>query len=121
MINVVITGRATKDFEMKKTKNGKDVIFGSVASNRKDSSGNKIADFIDVTAYGKTAEVMSKYIHKGDKTTIFGELNSYKRQDGSTGYVCVVRDVELPEKRREEPRNDSEPLANPTDEPPFEI
>lgn len=43
------------------------------------------ADFIDVTAFGKTAEIIARYCQKGSRIGVAGRLNSntYELSDGS--------------------------------------
>lgn len=68
---VSISGRLTKDPEMKTTTTGKNVVSFSVAVN-----GYKEGDtsFIDVTAWEKTAELISKYFSKGSRILLTGQL-----------------------------------------------
>lgn len=68
---VTITGRLTKDPEMKTTTTGKNVVSISVAVN-----GYKEGDthFFDVTAWEKTAELISKYFSKGSRILLSGTL-----------------------------------------------
>lgn len=63
----------------------------------KDRDGNRQADFIPVVYWGKTAEVAQKYLHKGDKCGVIGEIQtrSYDAQDGSKRYVTEIRGDEL--------------------------
>lgn len=66
-----ITGRLTKDPELKTTPSGKEVVSFSVAVN-----GFKEGDthFFDVTAWEKTAQLVSKYFHKGSRILVHGSL-----------------------------------------------
>ncbi len=69
----------TKDIEMKYAQSGTAIASFSVAYNTKykDQSGQYVekAAFFDVTAFGKTAENLQKYFHKGSRILIDGELD----------------------------------------------
>lgn len=89
----IITGRLTKDPEIKDGGNTKVAKF-TIASQRsfKDSSGNYGADFINCTAFGKTAEFLEKYFHKGSQICVEGRINtgSYTNKDGQKVYTTDV-------------------------------
>lgn len=88
----IITGRLTKDPEIKEG-NTKVAKF-TIASQRnfKDSSGNYGADFILCTAFGKAAEFVEKYFHKGSQICVEGRINtgSYTNKDGQKVYTTDV-------------------------------
>ena len=90
MNNVQILGNITRDLELKYTQSG--VCIGSfgIAYNEKrkqqDGSYGDVVHFFDCTAFGKTAENINSYFHKGSKILIDGSLDyqSWKNQDGKT-------------------------------------
>lgn len=69
MLNrVVVMGRLVHDPELKQTQSGICVTTFSIAVERdfKDkSTGEKVADFLDVVAWRQTAEFVCKYFSKG--------------------------------------------------------
>lgn len=67
---VIIGGRLTSKPELKTTPNGKMVTTFSVAVNRKGDG----ADFLNVTAWEKTADHISRYYDKGSSICIVGRL-----------------------------------------------
>lgn len=92
MINsVVLMGRLTYDPELKITTNGVAVIHIQIACDRtyQTKGEEKKADFIDITAWRKTADFISKYFHKGSmiavegsiRTTNFTDKNDNKRKN----------------------------------------
>lgn len=89
----IITGRLTKDPEIKDGGSTKVAKF-TIASQRsfKDSSGNYGADFINCTAFGKTADFVSNYFHKGSQICVEGRINtgSYTNKDGQKVYTTDV-------------------------------
>lgn len=95
MINrVVLTGRLTKDVDLKSTRSGVSVASFTLAVDRRytDSQGNRGADFISCVAWRKAAENMSKYFHKGSLVGIDGSLQTrtYDDKDGKRVYVTEV-------------------------------
>ena len=84
---VVLTGNLTRDPELRYTPKGVAVASLGLASNRKYRQGDDIKDeacFIDVTAFGSTAEAVAKYLDKGRKVLIEGRLrfNSWETEGG---------------------------------------
>lgn len=86
MLNVVaIMGRMVKDPELKTTNSGKSVCSFRIAndSGYKDASGQSQTNWLDVTAWGKTAEFVCKYFPKGALIAIEGRLQIRNYQDKS--------------------------------------
>lgn len=116
MNRVFLSGRLTADAELKTATSGKSYSRFSLAVDRfgKDAG----ADFINCTAFGRTAEIISQYTHKGDKLVAAGRIQtgSYER-DGRKAYTfdVVVDEVELPPKRKEEPKQDDGFMPVPDD------
>ena len=84
MLNVVaIIGRMVKDPELKTTNSGKSVCSFRIAndSGYKDASGQNQTNWLDVTAWGKTAEFVCKYFPKGSLIAIDGRLQTRQYQD----------------------------------------
>lgn len=93
MINrVVLVGRITKELELKKTSNGKSAVSFSVAIDRaKDANGNKQTDFPSCRAYGKTAELLTQYCHKGSQVGVEGSIRTYTTEsNGKKEYHTEV-------------------------------
>ena len=91
--NVVLTGRVTKDIELKVTPTGKSVCSFSLAVERKFvQNGEKVTDFINCQLWGKTAETLEKYGNKGMLIGVEGRLQTrkYTNQQGQTVYVTEV-------------------------------
>ena len=94
MNKVLLTGRLTRDPELRYTPNGKAVCNFTIATNRPVvRDGEKIADFINCIVWGKTAENLSKYQSKGSLVGIDGRLESrsYDDKDGNKRYVTEVQ------------------------------
>ena len=94
MNKVLLTGRLTRDPELRYTPNSKAVCNFTIATNRPVvRDGEKIADFINCIVWGKTAENLSKYQSKGSLIGIDGRLESrsYDDKDGNKRYVTEVQ------------------------------
>lgn len=89
----MLTGRVTKDIELKVTPTGKSVCLFSLAVNRKFvQDGERQADFINCQLWGKSAETLEKYGKKGMLIGVEGRLQTrnYNNQQGQTVYVTEV-------------------------------
>lgn len=85
---VFIGGRLTRDPELKPVgSKGTSVANFGVAVNRVSGSGADRREevcFIDVTAWGKQAEVIAKYLGKGDQIFVEGRL-TFEQWDAKDG------------------------------------
>lgn len=95
MNSAQIVGNITKDIDLKYTSgtNAKAFTRFTVAVQRrfKNAEGTYDADFINCTAWGGTAEFISKYFHKGSRIGITGEIRtgSYEK-DGQRIYTTDI-------------------------------
>lgn len=91
---VSMIGRLTKIPDIKQTNTGKNVCTFTLAVNRryKDAQGNATADFFPVQAWEKLAELCARYLDKGSKVFVSGELRnrSYEAKDGSKRTVTEI-------------------------------
>ena len=86
MLNrVILTGRLTKDLELKKTGSGTSVTTFSLAVDRnfKGQNGEKETDFFECVAWKQTAEFLCQYAGKGRLLAIEGKLQTRSWQDQS--------------------------------------
>lgn len=94
MNNVNLVGRVTKDIELKVSRCGSKVYtYFTLAVNRyAGREKGQVTDFIDIVAFDKQAETLSKYVFKGDKIAINGRLDtgSYEGADGAKKYFSKV-------------------------------
>ena len=85
----IICGNITRGPELRTTANGNKVCTFSVAVNRtyKDASGNNqdSVSFIECSAWGKAAEIISQYMKKGSGILVSGRLNQRSWDDKETG------------------------------------
>lgn len=97
---VVLIGNLTRDVDLRYSQGEKSTAVAkfSIAVQRKfKQDGQPQADFINCTAFGKTAEMIEKNFHKGRKIAISGEwrTGSYTNKDGNKVYTndCFVNSV----------------------------
>jgi len=104
MNRVTIIGRLTKDVTLTYTAgNNTAVAKFTVAVNRKFAKeGEQKADFIQVVAFGKTAENCGKYIGKGRLVSVAGRIQTghYDDTDGKRHYTfdVIAEEVEFLDK-----------------------
>ena len=76
---VVLTGRLTKDPELKYSAGGTAYCRFTIAVNR--AFDKEKSDFISCTAFGKTAELIAEYVKKGYQLGVQGRnIVTGKRQ-----------------------------------------
>lgn len=94
---VMLIGNLTRDPEMRYTNSGTPVVTFGMATNKswKDTNGEakELAEFHNVVAWNKMAEICQQLLAKGMKVYVEGSLNtrSWNAEDGSTRYKTEVR------------------------------
>lgn len=98
---VQLIGNLGRDPEIKKLDSGKVMASMRLATNSiyTDADGNRVNDtqWHQVVAWGNTAKVAEKYLHKGSEVALQGKLvhRSYDDKDGQKRYVSEVIANEL--------------------------
>jgi len=114
---VLLSGRLTRDPDQRYTASNTAVASFGLAVDRRDADNT--TDFFSCTAWKKTAELIAKYCHKGDKITLRGRLQvrKWEDNDGKKHEVTeiVVDEVEF------SPKTNAEPKPEPKPEPKKEI
>ena len=100
MNNLNLIGRLVRDVELKVLKNSDNhVVSFTIAVDNYSSKEEKTTSFIPCVAFSKNAEIIAKYVKKGDLVAISGRLNqrSYKdKQDKTINVVeVIVTNVDL--------------------------
>ena len=118
MNKVFLIGNLTRDPEFKKTPNDISVCTFSIAVNRRftSASGEREADFLTIVSWRGLADNCAKYLTKGRKVAVVGEIRTrnYVNQQGEKKNVTEIQadDVEFLT-----PKRDGE-LSDRTDAPP---
>ena len=97
---MILTGNITKDPEIRYGNDNKPVARFGIAVQRqfKNKNGEYDTDFFNLTAFGATASFVEKYVKKGTRLNVTGELrnNNYEK-DGKKVYQdqIIVNSVEF--------------------------
>ena len=116
MNKVILIGRLTKDVELRNTSNGTPVATFTLAVDRNytNQNGQREADFINIIAWRKQAEFCEKYIKKGNRIGIEGNIQTrnYEDKNGQKHYITevVAENIQFLE---------SKPKTNKHDETPY--
>lgn len=117
MNKVILIGRTTKDAEVRYSQGSNMAVAKiTLAVDRKfKKDGEPTADFINCTAFGKTAEVIEKYVFKGTKIAVTGRIQtgSYTNKDGQKVYTTDVMIEELEFCESKNSQNNSQPAPKP--------
>ena len=119
MINrAVLTGRLTKDPELRTTQSGLSVVSFNLAVDRsyKDNNGNYGADFISCVIWRKAAENFCNFTSKGSLVGIDGRIQTrnYDDKNGKKVYVTevVVDSFALLESKKDRQNNNTGSYAS---------
>lgn len=114
--NVTLVGRLVRDAEARTTKSGKNIAAFTLAVS---GIEKEYVDFIDCLAWGKTAEVVTKYTSKGKRVGIVGKLhiNKYETKDGEkrSRAEVIVNSIQLLSSAEASKKEDTEE-TKPSDE-----
>ena len=117
---VFLMGNLTRDPELRYTQGGTAIAKFGMAVNRKWTSpeGERKEDvcFVDITAFGRQAEVICEYCHKGNPLFVEGRLqySTWQSQEGQkrNKLEVVVEGFQFlggrPEEESEEGASDSD-------------
>ena len=111
MNSVQLIGRLTRDPEIRYTDGGASIArFGLAVDRRFKQENGADADFINIVSFGKTAEFIEKYFHKGMKIALNGRIQtgSYTDKDGKKVYTTdiVAENVEFCESKGNSANNE---------------
>ncbi len=142
---VLLIGNLTRDPEMRYTNSGTPVVTFGMATNKswKDSDGEtkELAEFHNLVAWNKMAEICQQLLAKGMKVYIEGSLNtrSWEGDDSVTRYKTEIRidemilldskgkegagideDMQGGQEKKEAPVKEEKPEEESNDEDPLE-
>ncbi len=93
---IIILGNLTRDPESRILPSGQPVVNFGVATNRiytdKNGAKQQTAEFHNVVAFGKLADICSRYLNKGKMVLIEGRIQtrSWQGQDGVKRYRTEI-------------------------------
>ena len=115
----ILIGRMVRDAEIRwnQGENQTCIARFTLAVNRKYArKGEKDADFISCIAFGKTAEFLERYGHKGIKFVVEGRIQtgSYTNREGQKVYTTdvVVEAIEFGESKSAASNNNADMQQN---------
>jgi len=114
---VFILGNLTRDPELRNTPTGQSVVSFGVATNRvwfdKNRQKQTEAEFHNVVAWGKLAEIISRYLSKGKLVFIEGRLKTrtWEDQSGQKKYKTEI----IAEKMQMGPKGGASKFSEGTD------
>ena len=118
MNKVCLTGRITKNIELKYNQNNVAITSFTLAVTRKfkNQNGEYESDFINCIAYKSTAELLNKYVKKGDLLGIEGRIQTrnYEDKDGKRVYVTevIVDSIDFLQSRKDESKQKTTETEN---------
>jgi len=114
MNKCILMGNLTRDPEIRYSQGENSVAIArfSIAVNRRFvREGEDDADFFNCTAFGKQAEFVEKYFHKGSRMLLSGRIqnNNYTNDKGEKVYSVqiVAEEIEFAERKSTADANQS--------------
>ncbi|MFD1317301.1 single-stranded DNA-binding protein [Loigolactobacillus zhaoyuanensis] len=116
--NAVLTGRLTRDVELRYTAGGAAVASFTLAVNRPftNKSGEREADFINCVMWRKSAENFANFTHKGSLVGLVGRIQT-RSYDNDAGTRVYVTEVVADNFSLLEPKSDN--MSRRQDAPPY--
>lgn len=110
---VILVGNATRNVELRYSQSGSAVAKVGIATSRKFKSATgepkEETMFIDLTFFGRSAEIANQYIKKGSKILVEGRLilEQWKAQDGTkrSRHSITVESMKLLDTRANNQQN----------------
>ena len=97
MNKTIVTGRLCREIELRTLPTGSITTDFTLAVDRRKKEDG--ADFIDCVAWGKTAELLDQYTHKGDKIGVCGRLATREYTDKNNvkrkATEVIIEDIEF--------------------------
>ncbi|MCY4619129.1 MAG: single-stranded DNA-binding protein [Chloroflexi bacterium] len=94
---IELLGRVGTDPELRQTKQGTAVCRLRLATDRRNGSGDTQTDWHNLVVWGKTAEAVAEYVHKGDRIYASGRLgyDDWEDQDGQRRQTTEIHANEV--------------------------
>lgn len=110
---VILVGNLTRDIELRYSQNGSAIGKTAIATSHKyTSNGEKKEEtcFIDITFFGRSAEVANQYLRKGSKILVEGRLQFEQWTDQQSGqkrskHSVIVETMQMLDSRESSEQN----------------
>lgn len=107
--NIIVIGRATRDSELKESKDGLKISKFSIANNY---SKDKLPNYFDVIVFGEYAGTINNFVKKGNLLGLQGSLRQchYEDQEGQkkNKIEIIANSVQLLKESNNNDKNNSE-------------
>lgn len=114
MNKVILMGRLTRDPEVRYSQGANQTAvarFSIAVDRRFKREGEPDADFFNCTAFGRQAEFIERYLHKGTKVVLSGRIqnDNYTNKDGQMVYSVrvMVDEIEFAESKNAASQNEA--------------
>ena len=119
MNKVILIGRLTRDPELKTTNTNLPYVQFTIAVDRnyQNKNGERQADFINCIAWRATADLIGRYIHKGNLIGVEGQIQTNSYDDPNTGMRrtstnVLVENIQFLEKKQDNVNQNVNPFAD---------
>ena len=116
---VILVGNLTRDIELRYSQGGMGIAKTAIATSRKfTNNGEKKEEvcFVDITFFGRSAEVANQYLRKGSKILVEGRLNfdQWVDQNGQkrSKHSVVVETMQMLDSKGDNQGGQYNPPAN---------
>ena len=105
MNKIILMGNLTRDPEISYAQSSNMAIarFGLAVNRRLQRDGETETEFFNCTAFGKSAEFVEKYFHKGSRMLLTGRVqnDNYTNKNGEKVYTVqiIAEDIEFAERK----------------------
>ena len=119
---IILVGNLTRDPELRYMPNGGAVCSTGIATNRKfkkqDGSTGEEVCFVDITFFGRTAEIANQYLKRGKKILVEGRLKLDQWTDQNGGkrskHSVIVDNMQMLDNKNSNDGNNSYTNNNPS-------
>lgn len=112
---IIVAGNLTRDVEIRYSQSGSAIGNTGIATTRKfkSASGEQKEEvlFVDLTFFGRSAEIANQYLRKGSKILVDGrlKLDNWTAQDGSkrSKHSITVESMQMLGNKDDAPKTDT--------------
>lgn len=117
---VILVGNLSRDIELRYTNGGTALAKTAIATTRKFSSNGEKKEevcFVDITFFGKSAEIANQYLRKGSKCLVEGRLmfEQWTDQQGQkrSKHSVTVESMQMLDSKADTKHDTTQPPSNP--------
>jgi single-strand DNA-binding protein len=118
---IILVGNLTRDIELRYSQGGSAISNVGIATSRKftkDGEKKEEVCFVDLTFFGRSAEVANQYLRKGSKILVEGRLNFEQWVDANGGkrskHSVTVETMQMLDSKGDNQQSSSEPKQQPS-------